>query len=328
MIIVPWGEANWLEQVHTWIEAALESQGMRIHGPITQPHIRPWSTVLHVPTSGGDVYFKATAPSLLHEVAITQYLATRYPEYVLPLLALDSDRGWMLLPAGGVPLRQVIRADRDLRHWERLLPIYAELQIDLGHSISELLTLGAPDRRPATLPAQYIQLLETPEALGIDQSEGITTAELHQLWQLVPRTTELCEQLSSNTPGASLHHGDLHDGNIFLHNQGFRFFDWGDSSVAHPFFSLRTAFVSVEISLGLEEGAPEFARLRDAYLEPWTRSEPLKHLQILFEQVQPFAALCGALTWHHVVSQLPPDQQEAYAEPVPSLLREFLSATM
>jgi hypothetical protein len=45
--------------------------------------------------------------------------------------------------------------------------------------------------------------------------------------------------------------------------------DWGDASIGHPFASLVVTFRFLELINGLAPGDPWFARLRDAYLEPW-----------------------------------------------------------
>src|SRR5690349_17683011 len=94
----PWKRAGWLNQASAWIHEQLERQGIAVNGPIEQPHVRPWSTVLRVPTSQGDVYFKATAPTLMHEPALTEALSRWRPDCIPPLLAVDLARGWMLMP--------------------------------------------------------------------------------------------------------------------------------------------------------------------------------------------------------------------------------------
>jgi RIO-like serine/threonine protein kinase len=86
-----------------------------------------------------------------------------------------------------------------------------------------------------------------------------------RLRDLAPHVETLCAELSSYNVPASLHHGDLHDGNIFVRDGGFLFFDWGDSSVTHPFFSLRDVRERRDVP-GLEEGV-EPEQLRDACLE-------------------------------------------------------------
>ena len=60
---LPWTQPGWFEQASAWIHAELERQGIRVSGPIEQPHVRPWSTVLRVPTIAGDFYFINTPSS-------------------------------------------------------------------------------------------------------------------------------------------------------------------------------------------------------------------------------------------------------------------------
>ncbi len=57
---------------------------------------------------------------------------------------------------------------------------------------------------------------------------------------------------------ASLDHNDLHPGNVVGCADRPRFYDWGDSVVAHPFTSLLTVYDAFP--------AAAHARLRDAYL--------------------------------------------------------------
>src|SRR3954454_12672731 len=71
---LPWTQPGWREQAEAWVHAELTRRGIRVDGEIEQPHLRPWSTVLRVPTSAGDYFFKATSPLLAHEPALTQWL--------------------------------------------------------------------------------------------------------------------------------------------------------------------------------------------------------------------------------------------------------------
>ena len=59
-------------------------------------------------------------------------------------------------------------------------------------------------------------------------------------------------------PGQRLHDGDQ-----------LRVLDWGDASISHPFASLVVTFRFLDEINHLPPGDPWFARLRDAYLEPW-----------------------------------------------------------
>lgn len=62
-----WRDPDWLEEAHAWIRA--HSPGA-LTGPIEQPHVYPWATVLRAPTSGGVLWFKANAPIQRFEAAL------------------------------------------------------------------------------------------------------------------------------------------------------------------------------------------------------------------------------------------------------------------
>src|SRR5215213_6264095 len=146
-----WTDPGWLEQAYDWIGAEVARLGDAVTGPIEQPHIYPWSTVLRVPTSRGDVWFKANAPQLAFEAGLVDLLADRRPDCVPPLLAVDLDSGWMLLADAGTRLRELVEAERDLSGWLEILPLYAGLQLDLIGDVDELLARGVPDLRLARL---------------------------------------------------------------------------------------------------------------------------------------------------------------------------------
>lgn len=319
-----WAAPGWLEEVRGWIDAQLRHLGLAVTGPIEQPHLRPWSTVLRIPTADGALFFKANTPLLAQEAGLTQTLARLRPDLIPRLLATDPTRGWMITADGGERLREVIRADRDLTHWERLLPRFAELQIELAGRLPELLAIGVPDRRLARLPELIAQVIDSTDKLWIGQPDGLAPAAVQRLLDDAPALADNCRQLAAAGVPQSVHHGDLHDGNIFAGEHGYQIFDWGDANVSHPFFSLRSAFVSVEFSLQLEEGAPQFDRLRDAYLEPWTRFLPAGELRSLFDAAARISPLSSALGWDHALTAAGSAADEDYGHAIPSLLQEYL----
>jgi hypothetical protein len=59
--------------------------------------------------------------------------------------------------------------------------------------------------------------------------------------------------------------------NLYAQGERLRLLDWGDASISHPFASLVVTFRFLEEITELPPSDPWFARLRDAYLEPWGR---------------------------------------------------------
>jgi hypothetical protein len=200
------------------------------------------------------------------------------------------------------------------------------VQIGLAEHITEMLSLRLPDHRLVMLPTLYSQILTDEESLMIDREKGLTSAEWEQLKDKVSRFEQICTDLAGFGIPESLNHGDFHDGNILIKDGRITFFDWGDADVTHPFVSLRTFFVSIEISLDLDDYAftPEMAELLDLYLEPWKKFASKEELLAAYQLSEPVASIVKTLAWHQTISRLNGSLREQYAGIVPNVLREFL----
>lgn len=308
-----------------WIAEALAQHGASVTRSIIVVHERPWSLVSRVPSSVGNLYFKAVAPPLAFEPLLTQALAQICPEKMPGMLAIHAQQGWMLMGDGGQTLRQVLRYESSLAKWNEVLADYARLQVALTGQIDALLGLGVRDRRLDVLPKLYEDLLADKTWLLIDHPEGITGDAYQQLVQTIPLMKELCVALAECSVPVSLHHNDLHDGNVFYGDRKPRFFDWGDSSIAHPFFSLRTVFVSIGNRFGLPENDALFADLVQTYLRPWQQFASGDQLEEAFGLARRIWSLSSAVKYMTQIKEIPAMRAE-YATAVPHLLLEFLAA--
>ncbi len=322
-----WQNPDWLEQAQRWIHDKLAAQTITITGPIDQFHVRPWSIVMRIPTNIGDVYFKAGAPVFGHEAAITQAMFRWRPDCTPQVLAIDAPTGWLLLADGGQRVREAFGQERTIHDWEAILADYADLQINLAGYVAELLTMGTRDRRLALLPGLYEALLADKEWLFIGQPDGLSSVEYQRLVGAVPQVEKMCQQLADYAVPESLHHNDLHDGNVLMKNGRYIFFDWGDSSIAHPFFSLRTVFVSVEYTFELAVDAPEFDNLARAYLARWTQFATEENLWAAYKLAQRLWALSTAVKYSTFLHQIEDASfRNDYGTAVASSLQEFLTA--
>src|SRR5262249_10332456 len=145
--------------------------------------------------------------------------------------------------------------------WLAALPLYAELQQGEAVHASDHLDHGVPDLRPATLPARYDELLRLD--LPLEREEA------RRLRAFTRRFAALCEELAAYGVPETIQHDDLHHANLYADGGCLRVLDWGDASISHPFASLVVTFRFLEERTKLTPGDPWFARLRDAYLEPW-----------------------------------------------------------
>ena len=320
-----WTEPEWLAEVGRWVGAVLARQGIRVAGPAAQLHAGGGSTVLRLPTEVGDVYFKAVASVFGHETAVTQFLFRLRPDCIPQVYQIDAQRGWMLMADGGQTARMAFANEAKLERWRDILTDYAHLQIDLAEHVDDFLALGSPDRRLHLLPALYEDLVTDTDWLFIDQPDGVTTAEHERLLATIPQVADMCRRLDAFAVPHSLHHNDLHDANIFVKDGRYLFFDWGDSSIAHPFFSLRTVFVSIEYTFGFEENDPIFDELAKVYLQPWTQFETAENVWQAYQIAKKLWALSTAVKYKTQVSQIE-EMREEYGTAVAGLLQEFLEA--
>lgn len=252
-----WRDPAWLAQARAWIDGRLEERGIAVTGAIEQPHVYPWSTVLRIPTTAGDLWFKANDESLRHEAALVERISTRRADLVPPLLAADTTSGWMLMADAGESLRTVIPRERSLDRWLDVLARYASLQLDLAQDVDDLLAMGVPDMRLATLPKGYARLMEETDAP-------------QRFRDAAPMVTDLCAELAAYGLPELLQHDDLHDGQVFVRDGHHRVLDWGDACVSHPFFTLSVTLEGV-LAWGLDDVANsvDTAPFRDAYLAPF-----------------------------------------------------------
>jgi hypothetical protein len=252
-----WTEPEWLAGAEAWIRERAD-----VAGELDQFHVRWWSTVIRVPTRDGDLYFKAVAKGFLFEPPLTAKLFELKPDRVTAVVDVDVERGWMLMRDAGRRFREIVRSPADLRHWELALPRYAELQLAATPLADELLALGVPDARLSVLPGHLHTALAQPV-------RGLTPAQQERVLEALPEFEAMCGELAAYGIPETIQHDDLHDGQVFLRDGRYLFFDWGDSCISHPFHSLTVTLRANAARLGLEPGGPELQRLRDAYLEPF-----------------------------------------------------------
>jgi len=324
-IQLAWMQKGWFDQASTWVHAQLESQDIYVTGPIEQPHVGLSSTVLRVPSTAGNIYFKACGPGFTHEPALTDKLWRWRPDCMPPVLAVDPQRGWMLTPDLGETLRRILQPTRVLQHFQRVLPLYAEVQIDLASRINEILELGGLDRRLTMLPDHYEQLLTDTEALRLGYPDGLGTKEYLNLRQFAGKFRAMCERLADYRIPETLHHEDFHDANIFFRNSHYIFADWGESGVAHPFVTLLVTLRVIAWRLKLAEDAPELVNLRDVYLEPWTHYESRENLIAAFKLAYRVGMVCRSLTWRRILAGVEEPVKAEETEAVPGWLLEFLN---
>lgn len=289
-----------------WIRKHVEPTGA-----IETTHDRPWATVMRVPVAGGVTWFKACAQVQAFEPRLTAELYGRWPDRVTEVLAVDEARHWLLLGDAGIAVGEL---GNPPEAWLEALPLYAELQKgEMAHAIDHV-GHGMPDLRKAALPAGYERLLASELPLPRD--------DINRLRDYAPRLTELCVALAELGIQESIQHDDLHMANLYSDNGKLRVVDWGDSSIAHPFFSLVVTFRFLAEVNHLAPDDPWFRRLRDAYLEPWGSG-----LEETFEIAIRVGWFAHTIAWTRQRDALPLEDRPEFDRAFAIILRRAVAQT-
>ena len=312
--VTDWTDAAWIESAHAWISKALGQLGMSVVGPIEQPHVRSWSTVMRVPTTQGTAWFKANIPRLAYEARVVQLIARERPLNGPELLAVDPVGGWMLTADGGARLRELIAQEQDFGRWLDVLPVYAKLQRDMAPFAEELIAAGVPDRRLNELPNQFEQLLESD--LGLEERE------LRRVQGLIPWVEDACAELAELKVPETIQHDDLHDGQIFFRDGRYFIADWNDACITHPFLTMSVTLEG-QLQWGFEdvEASVDVEPFRDAYLAAFAALAGPRKLNVAMSKALRLGWICRALTY---ASALQPLDVDADPEAPAVRLRMFL----
>ena len=275
----PWSRPGWYARASRWIEAELVSGGRPPTGPIEQ--VRHWglSALMRVPTSDGDVWFKAVFPLFASEPAVTALMHREAPGAVPPVLAVHEAEGWLLLGDVG---QDVVAAHADAD--DTTVRQLVALQRAFIDRVPDLLASGCPARGFASLPDDLSAVLADPATLD---------------WINVPpaRAAAIVAWVRSAVADAdplgypdTLVHGDFHPHNVAVVAGRPVIFDWSDAAVAHP-------LVDIAIWTGwLADDADRGERGWQVFLDAWSDVCPI-------EAVTPLrATLVGLADGYHTVS--------------------------
>jgi Phosphotransferase enzyme family len=311
-----WTKAEWRSEAERWIANRLCELGRNLAGAIEQPHVRPWGTVLRVPTDVATLWFKASISPLAYEVPLLEGLAAHAPDRAPDLLAAKRDRAWMLMADAGTRVADLFPDGPPLTTWKEFLPQYAQLQIDAAPAADELLSQGVPDRRLPRLVDGFLCVLENERLVRPRGGTGLTDDQLRRLRSLEPVLFEAIDVVAALDLPDTVQHDDLHAWNVCIDGDSYRFIDWGDACISQPLLSLYIPLAHV--------GDEDAAEARDAYLEPWTALRPRAALVRACDAAVLLAQLTGILKWELINSDLTDDERAGYEDVIPKRLRHLL----
>lgn len=266
------------------------------------------SIVLKGITDTGTAYLKSVNEAAQFEAGLTAFIAHEFTGRTVELLAIEDHENWILMrELPGKSLREVATMDA----YTSFISSYADFQKETIPKKSELLSLGVIDRRLPVLRQEIEEHLEALCGTGLDKEET------DKILALKPELLSACYKMLGVLPDA-LDHGDLHSGNVFVEGETYRFFDWGDASVTHPFLSVRV-FWNALFEL-LEEDTDEnwmkkMAEFRPFYLDRWKDYAPADVLERQLYLAEQVGCVYRALSWHLYITPFRLDKEYSFNKP-------------
>lgn len=313
---VPWMRPGWFPKIADWMIDLADRMSMQ---DIRIPkQVRVWarSATVRLETRENILYLKTVPEFFNYEPVITRVLSIRYPEHAPDVRAVHVENGWMLMRAfGGKPLTHIENIDI----WKNALREYAKLQIDMVGNTQALVSLGVPDRNVDYLSSQIDRLMR-------DLPDSLTDDEKRDLRRIAPILRRMCMQLVDFNVPLTITHGDFWSGNTIIKpDNSCLFFDWSDASISHPFFDIITFLTEIENELPDVTDAHE--QLLIAYLDPFTRYEPISNLKRMVEMAKVLGSLHQALFYYvHILPRVESAVRWELSGMLPYLLRHVLEA--
>jgi hypothetical protein len=268
----PWELSGWFQRARHWVDIQLDRLNIQATGNVIQTRALSFeSTVMRVPTSVGNVYFKASSGRAPREAPLTRFMVAHWPENVTEPLAYDDPNDWMLMPDYATAVQAIAPAES----FAAAAAALGRIQAESAGRLAELRQLGCDVLGLAGL-RQFLldgSLSNVTSALDAgDRSEELEK----DLASLAPKLVDFCEQLEQYGIPDTVIHPDFRASNFFADTQSQRIIDWQNSCVGHPFFSV-LELGRYDYDFALDAVGPD--PVLRAYLQPFREFESEERLQ-------------------------------------------------
>lgn len=285
-----WESGGFLSELSEWLAHVVgEPRSL-------EPHkIRAWAAVWRAETDQGVFYAKQNCPAQRFEAALLAELAELVPQRVVPVAAVDLERGLLVTPDQGAVLAET--AGDDLDTWCRVVSAGAALQREVAPHVDRLASTGLNTLEPSGTTAYVEHRLS--ELAGIDAADprAMALADREAVRAHLPVIERWVEQVADLGLPTTLLHNDLHGHNVFDRGGELRFFDFADALLTEPLGALLIPINSLAYRLEAGPDDPRLARVAEAGLEVWSDLAPLAELRAALPAALQLARLGRVESW-------------------------------
>lgn len=311
---VRWATAAFATELRAWVTEELGGLGIEVVS-VEQVHLRPWSTLWRARGSDGlDHWAKQNCDHQNFEARLLVVLDELAPHRVVPVEAIDGERGLHLVPDQGPVLADVVAND-DLEVWCRVVTHAMALQREVSGHEGRLVEAGVTTMRTGEA-ADYVEArVDQLAGLADDDPRRLDGDVAQEMRALLPTVAGWAEQLAALDLPETLVHNDLHEKNVFAAAGGdLRFFDFGDAVLAHPLSALMIPLNVLAHRFGAGPRDARLARVADAALEVWSDVVPTAELRRALPAALQLGRLARAESWLRVCATLTDEEAAEYGD--------------
>lgn len=256
----------------------------------------PWSVVVRFITDRGLYYIKQTPLDLFVEVDVIDVIQRCVPDSRLPkLLSKNKDYNCFIMDScGDCSLRTKFNGKIDANLLFKGFKEYIRIQRSFEKNPDSLLAIGVPDWRLSNIPELYAELLTKKDMLF---EEGLTQDELVKLKDMIPKIESICKYVFAQSIKETLVNCDFNENNLII-NVGtgqISIVDWGESVIAHPYFSIASLLMSSARRYKLELDGDLLQSIKHRYISCWSDMASDKELENTFNNVMKLLPIFSSL---------------------------------
>jgi hypothetical protein len=269
---VHWASPEFLAEMRAFVEGAV--------GPVEleQSKLRGWSTVLTARNDHGLFWAKQNCSLQAFEAALLDELGAVVPDRVVPLTAVDRDRGLLLMPDMGAVFALL---HDDLGVWCDVARQWAQLQREVLPYVDRLAAAGVGTLLPTDAEEMLAERVPALNALPVDDPRRLADDEAAAITGAADRVREAVEVVAGLGLPTTLDHNDLHGGNVF-------------GIVQHV--------------LGCEPDDPRLWQVAEAWIEVWDDVAPATALRAALPHAMRLARLVRHEGWLRVTPPMTADE--------------------
>jgi hypothetical protein len=273
--------------------------------------IRCWSSVWRVITDDGTYYAKLNCPGQQFEAPLMGVLA-RLSDRVVPVTAVDEQRGFLLTPDQGPVLGDTV--GDDIEAWCAVAREGALLQRDVAGHVDELAEAGVTRLGAAEAATYVVTRVEQYAALPADDLRHLTAEQAATLRTLLPDLEGWVERTLALGLPVTLNHSDLHYNNVFATEGGMRFFDFGDSVLSDPLSVLLVTLRSLAWRLECNPDDPRLTWVAEAGLEVWSDLTPIRELRAGLDASLQIGKLARSESWARCLANATDEESAEFGD--------------